>query len=144
MNAWEVYEADLGWQTHPVVVVSHPARAALAAVVQEAVARRRAAHPYVYVQITRGVAPRDHVFPQNPVRPSLIVTARLVDPQKGEIAGRKGHGHAVMQAGEIGARGRGDDRHRIEFLAVGADPGFGHRSRRRNLRSISVLGAERV
>ena len=28
MNAWEVYEADLGWQTHPVVVVSHPARAA--------------------------------------------------------------------------------------------------------------------
>ena len=28
MNAWEVYEADLGWQTHPVVVISHPARAA--------------------------------------------------------------------------------------------------------------------
>lgn len=28
MNAWEVYEADLGWGAHPVVVVSHPARAA--------------------------------------------------------------------------------------------------------------------
>ena len=28
MNAWEVYEADLGWGNHPVVVVSHPARAA--------------------------------------------------------------------------------------------------------------------
>jgi mRNA-degrading endonuclease toxin of MazEF toxin-antitoxin module len=28
MNAWEVYEADLGWGPHPVVVVSHPARAA--------------------------------------------------------------------------------------------------------------------
>ena len=28
MNAWEVYEANLGWQTHPVVVVSHPARPA--------------------------------------------------------------------------------------------------------------------
>jgi mRNA-degrading endonuclease toxin of MazEF toxin-antitoxin module len=25
--AWEVYEADLGWGMHPVVVVSHPARA---------------------------------------------------------------------------------------------------------------------
>jgi hypothetical protein len=28
MNAWEVYEADLGWGNHPVVIVSHPARAA--------------------------------------------------------------------------------------------------------------------
>jgi hypothetical protein len=28
VNAWEVYEADLGWGSHPVVVVSHPARAA--------------------------------------------------------------------------------------------------------------------
>ncbi len=28
MNAWEIYEADLGWGLHPVVVVSHPARAA--------------------------------------------------------------------------------------------------------------------
>ena len=27
MNAWEIYEADLGWRTHPVVIVSHPARA---------------------------------------------------------------------------------------------------------------------
>ena len=28
MNAWEIYEADLGWRTHPVVIISHPARAA--------------------------------------------------------------------------------------------------------------------
>lgn len=28
MNAWEVHEADLGWGIHPVVIVSHPARAA--------------------------------------------------------------------------------------------------------------------
>ena len=28
MNAWEVYEADLGWGNHPVVIVSHPVRAA--------------------------------------------------------------------------------------------------------------------
>jgi mRNA-degrading endonuclease toxin of MazEF toxin-antitoxin module len=27
VTAWEVYEADLGWGSHPVVVVSHPARA---------------------------------------------------------------------------------------------------------------------
>jgi mRNA-degrading endonuclease toxin of MazEF toxin-antitoxin module len=28
LNAWEVYDADLGWGPHPVVIVSHPARAA--------------------------------------------------------------------------------------------------------------------
>lgn len=27
MNAWDVFEADLGWGNHPVVIVSHPARA---------------------------------------------------------------------------------------------------------------------
>jgi hypothetical protein len=27
VNAWEVYEADLGWHPHPVVIVSHPMRA---------------------------------------------------------------------------------------------------------------------
>lgn len=27
MTAWEVYSCDLGWGTHPVVIVSHPARA---------------------------------------------------------------------------------------------------------------------
>ena len=27
MTAWDVYEADLGWGSHPVVVVSHSARA---------------------------------------------------------------------------------------------------------------------
>ena len=28
MNAWDVHACDLGWGEHPVVVVSHPARAA--------------------------------------------------------------------------------------------------------------------
>ncbi len=28
MNAWDIFEADLGWGVHPVVIVSHPARAA--------------------------------------------------------------------------------------------------------------------
>lgn len=27
MNAWDIWEADLGWGIHPVVIVSHPARA---------------------------------------------------------------------------------------------------------------------
>jgi len=28
MNAWEVWECELGHGTHPVVIISHPARAA--------------------------------------------------------------------------------------------------------------------
>lgn len=28
MNPWEIYSCDLGWGPHPVVIVSHPARAA--------------------------------------------------------------------------------------------------------------------
>ena len=28
MNAWDIFEADLGWGVHPVVIVSHPGRAA--------------------------------------------------------------------------------------------------------------------
>ena len=34
MNAWEVYDADLGWGNHPVIVVSHPARAARKEIVE--------------------------------------------------------------------------------------------------------------
>lgn len=28
MNAWEIHSCDLGWGDHPVVIISHPARAA--------------------------------------------------------------------------------------------------------------------
>ena len=34
MNAWEVFEADLGWGNHPVVIVSHPTRAARKEIVE--------------------------------------------------------------------------------------------------------------
>ena len=34
MNAWEVYSCDLGWGTHPVIVISHPARAARKEIVE--------------------------------------------------------------------------------------------------------------
>jgi D-alanine transaminase len=33
----------------------------------------------VYLQISRGVAPRDHVFPGPDVRPAVVVTAKPVD-----------------------------------------------------------------
>jgi D-alanine transaminase len=64
--------------------------AALGVVLREVIARNRVSNGYVYLQVTRGVAPREHVFPQESVRPSVVVTARSVDPEIGEISARKG------------------------------------------------------
>ena len=64
--------------------------AALKIILREVLARNKVVNGYLYLQVTRGVAPRDHVFPQPPVRPSLVVTARPVDPKKGEAAASKG------------------------------------------------------
>jgi D-alanine transaminase len=54
-------------------------RAALMIVMREVVQRNRVSTGLVYLQVTRGVASRDFVFPAN-VQPSLVVTARKVDP----------------------------------------------------------------
>jgi D-alanine transaminase len=73
--------------------IAAPIRAeALGVVVREVMTRNRVENGYIYVQVTRGVAPRDHVFPPISVRPSLVVTARQVDPEKSAITARKGIG----------------------------------------------------
>jgi D-alanine transaminase len=64
--------------------------AALAFILRQVVCRNKVANGYVYVQVTRGVAPRDHVFPAKSVRPSLVVTARSADPGKGAATAEKG------------------------------------------------------
>ena len=51
------------------------ARQALVAVMAETVRRNRVTNGMVYLQVTRGVAPRDHVFPGPDVAPSLVITA---------------------------------------------------------------------
>ena len=50
--------------------------AALRLVLHEVVARNRIEYGILYLQITRGVARRDHAFPPPEVAPSLVVTAR--------------------------------------------------------------------
>jgi D-alanine transaminase len=49
---------------------------ALEVVIREVLRRNRVSTGLVYIQISRGVARRDHAFPASPVRPSLIITAR--------------------------------------------------------------------
>ena len=52
------------------------ARAALVHVLGEVARRNRLRDGLIYMQITRGVAPRDHVFPRSSVPPALVVTIR--------------------------------------------------------------------
>ena len=55
-------------------------RAALTLVMREMVRRNRVRDGMVYLQVTRGVARRDHVFPSAEVPPALVLTARAGDP----------------------------------------------------------------
>ena len=55
-------------------------RAALVAIMREVLRRNRVVNGMVYLQLTRGVARRDHVFPSPDVRPTLVVTAKSLNP----------------------------------------------------------------
>jgi D-alanine transaminase len=54
---------------------------ALGAILREVVRLNHVADGLAYLQIGRGVAPRDHAFPAKPVRPSLVVTAHALPPR---------------------------------------------------------------
>ena len=66
-------------------------RAALTAVLRETVRQNRVREGLVYLQVSRGVAPRDHAFPKD-VRPAVIVTVNRVDRQTSEARAAKGVG----------------------------------------------------
>ncbi|MGE3144101.1 MAG: D-amino-acid transaminase [Pseudorhodoplanes sp.] len=71
---------------------------ALGVVLRETVRRNRVQNGIVYVQVTRGVARRDHAFPPVPVAPALVVTATRLDPVKLEALA--GEGVAVVTVPE--------------------------------------------
>src|SRR5690606_21921511 len=54
-------------------------RAALNIVLRETLRRNRIVEGMVYLQVSRGVAPRDHAFPAGEVPPSVVITAKAVD-----------------------------------------------------------------
>lgn len=65
-------------------------RASLEVVLNEVIRRNRITEGLVYLQVSRGVAPRDHFFPTEPVKPALVITARSVDRVASEAKARKG------------------------------------------------------
>jgi D-alanine transaminase len=66
--------------------------AALEVVVHEVVRRNRVTYGIVYLQVTRGVARRDHAFPVKPVKPAVVVTARSLNFQKNQETAKRGIG----------------------------------------------------
>ncbi|MBB2750921.1 UNVERIFIED_ORG: D-alanine transaminase [Rhizobium aethiopicum] len=56
-------------------------RAALTQVIRETLRRNHVRNGLFYMQVTRGVARRDHVFPAEGTPPSLVITAKSTDPK---------------------------------------------------------------
>lgn len=65
-------------------------RAALRQVLLEVARRNRLREAQVYIQVTRGVAKRDHAFPSKPVPPALVVTAKRIPPYPKTLDGWTG------------------------------------------------------
>jgi D-alanine transaminase len=65
-------------------------RAALKIVLHEVVARNRVRDGMVYLQVTRGVARRDHAFPPADTPPALVVTAKIIPRAKGNRLAEQG------------------------------------------------------
>ena len=74
-------ELSIRWPMRP---------SALAVVLREIVRRNRIDEGIVYLQITRGVAPRDHAFPPPSVPPAIVVTARAMPAEPRNKAAEKG------------------------------------------------------
>jgi D-alanine transaminase len=63
---------------------------ALSVVLHETIRRNRVVNGIVYLQITRGVARRDHAFPAADTPPALVVTAKNLDPSRNARIAQEG------------------------------------------------------
>lgn len=70
--------------------------AALRHVLREVVRRNGISFGLVYLQVTRGVARRDHPFPNPPVRPALVITAKRINEARVASSVEKGVGVITM------------------------------------------------
>lgn len=99
-------------------------RAALIHVIREVLRRNRVRNGLFYLQVTRGVARRDHVFPAKDTPPSLVVTAKRTDALA--IARKNAEGIAAITVPE----NRWD---RVDIKSVGLLPNVLARQKAREL-----------
>jgi D-alanine transaminase len=81
-------ERSLGELSMPMPM----SRAALTLVLKEALRRNRLREALIYLQVSRGVAPRDHAFPKDPVRQGVVITVSPVDRAASEVRAARGVG----------------------------------------------------
>ncbi|GAA0781042.1 D-amino-acid transaminase [Roseibium denhamense] len=65
-------------------------RSAVEFVLRQVVRRNKVHDGIVYIQVTRGVAKRDHFFPADDVAPSIVITARRSSPEAANAQAEKG------------------------------------------------------
>lgn len=71
--------------------IEHPmSRASLTNVLRETVRRNRVRFGLCYIQVSRGTARRDHVFPDPAVAPSVVITCKSLDPVAMDAKAKKG------------------------------------------------------
>ncbi|AAK23720.1 D-amino-acid transaminase [Caulobacter vibrioides] len=99
-EVWAVFDGKLAdaeghfarlWRSLDELRIAHPmSEAALTMVLREAVRRNKVREGLCYLQVTRGVARRDHAFPNPAVLPSVVVTARSLDRAASEAKAAQG------------------------------------------------------
>ncbi len=99
-EVWAVFDGKLAdaeghftrlWRSLDELRIAHPmSEAALTVVLREAIRRNHVREGLVYLQVTRGVAKRDHAFPNPAVPPAVVITARSVDRVAIEAKAAKG------------------------------------------------------
>lgn len=80
----------LGRSLSELKIAEPMSRRALEVVLRETLRRNGVREGTVYVQVSRGVAPRDHAFPKSPVPPAVVVTAKALDRVASEAKVAKG------------------------------------------------------
>jgi D-alanine transaminase len=76
--------ARLGRSLSELQIASPMPQSALNVVLHEVARRNRVRDGLVYIQVSRGVARRDHAFPAGNVAPSVVVTARSINAEANE------------------------------------------------------------
>lgn len=99
-EVWAVFDGKLAdaeghftrlWRSLDELRIAHPmSQAALLLVLREAVRRNKVKEGLCYIQITRGVAKRDHAFPNPEVAPAIVITAKSLDRAATEAKAAKG------------------------------------------------------
>ncbi len=107
-EVWSVFDGQLGdldghlnrleRSLRELQIAMPMPRQSLVTVLNEVIRRNRILEGMVYLQVSRGAAPRDHVFPVG-VKPGIVITARPVDR---EAAAQKAeHGIKAISAPDI-------------------------------------------